>query len=210
VPPSLILWGTVGVLVRTPIIDERTGEPVVYPALLQEAMGLAKKTGQTLPSACLDVAEKANHDKAESIARHLRRLRNEGEAVETGPGVAPEPIPGFGVWARDLQDYAQRLENDFNEISDRQKFSAHRMRQFRDRAAKIYELASARLDYLESVGRDRAVEALQPHLFGLGALDPSMDAAGFFDGEVRAMTVILHMTSRVIQGSESALSFLEN
>ena len=201
-----------GAVLRTPkFIDTRTGEPVSYPALLDEAVRLAETEGLNLAVACSRVAQEANIDGYESIAKGLRRQRARRDravaAAET-PERVEQPIPGYGVLWSDLADYARRIETEIRDAMKYQSMSSYRMTVAGKRAEAVLRIAKERRAFLDSVGRERAAELLRPLLGGVDGLDESQQPAAFYDAEMRRLEVILHTTERVLEMVRSAVGYL--
>lgn len=189
------------------IIDERTGEPVDYAVLSKEAETTARDHGITVPAAERMVAEKANADHADSIVRHLVRVRSKDAKPSDGAPTRSggPPLPGWGAWAQILHKAASQLENRWLDIGEREQHTKHQAKIFHRQARALYDAANRRLDHLESIPSEQAADALRDELGDLEAADPALAPVAFIEAEKAAALAVLHMTSRVAIAAEAIL-----
>jgi len=184
------------------LIDQRTGEPLDYDALLAEAKALSEESSVTVPAACRTVAEQANADHAESIVRHLQRIRNDPVLEDTTPAVPVVPLAGWGAVGELLFRAASQLEDQWNDLGERQRHTEHEARTFHRRAIALYDVASRRYDYLTALEPRDAAEALRAELGDLEQTNASLALVAFFEAELAAMVGVLQMTSRVATSAQ--------
>lgn len=191
------------------ILDVRTKKPIEYSELENEAAKLAEGDERKLPTAERRVAAKANPNKEENIVRRLRERRRRRPPSSQGVGVFSQPIPGYGVFIRDLAQYARKLEDEMNRAVKRQELSRPRVELIKAQAERLYDIAEKRFDYLAAIEEEEAPEMLRPFLEGLDEVSLEMDPSSFISAERRQAELILMMTSRILREASSCLQFLK-